>query len=209
MLSGISNTSQSPDGHEGLPPGYEEFRGRFTAESRSRVLESSSDDDGDDHPATASDAADIMKIAMVDFEAAAKRQTHLIIDNVLEQLQVKVNEKLIERLKAPSDTMTMESNATLRKAAANYETLYNELDTVFNRQKNVKIVWWSSSPPTCTRQATSMLQSAPFSERVVASMGATRPLRALCAWKNCRGACLWRICGATSYTSVALSNCLA
>ena len=27
------------------------------------------------------------------------------------------------------------SNATLRKAAANYETLYNELDTVFNRQK--------------------------------------------------------------------------
>jgi hypothetical protein len=72
---------------------------------------------------------------MDDFEAAAKRQTHLIIDNVLEQLQVKVNEKLIERLKAPSDTMTMESNATLRKAAANYETLYNELDTVFNRQK--------------------------------------------------------------------------
>jgi hypothetical protein len=84
-------------------------------------------------PSPATEANSRCKIAMDDFEAAAKRQTHLIIDNVLEQLQVKVNEKLIERLKAPSDTMTMESNATLRKAAANYETLYNELDTVFNR----------------------------------------------------------------------------
>ena len=71
-----------------------------------------------------------MKIAMDDFEAAAKRQTHLIIDSVLEQLQTKVNEKLIERLKAPSDTMTMESNATLRKAAANYDGMLGEISSI-------------------------------------------------------------------------------
>lgn len=37
---------------------------------------------------------------------------------------------------APSDTMTMESNAILRKAATNYDTLHDQLNKVFESQRN-------------------------------------------------------------------------
>ena len=55
-------------------------------------------------------------------------------DGIIHQLQPKVNAKIIERISAPSDTMTMESNATLRKAATNYDNLYDQLNKVFESQ---------------------------------------------------------------------------
>ena len=45
-----------------------------------------------------------------------------------------MNAKIIDRLSAPSDTMTMESNAILRKAASNFDALHQQLNQVFENQ---------------------------------------------------------------------------
>ena len=56
-------------------------------------------------------------------------------ESIIDQLQSRVNAKIIDRLSAPSDTMTMESNAILRKAASNFDALHQQLNQVFENQR--------------------------------------------------------------------------
>ena len=91
------------------------------------------------HPsADASAGTNATRVKELSFELFASALQEILDkqrESIIDQLQSSVNAKIIDRLSAPSDTMTMESNAILRKAASNFDALHQQLNQVFENQR--------------------------------------------------------------------------